>query len=34
LRNKEGIIKGVLNKKDLYRAVFSNQCLELQNVII
>jgi CBS domain containing-hemolysin-like protein len=34
LRNKEGKIKGVLNKKDLYRAVFSNQCLDLQKVII
>ena len=34
LRNKEGFISGVLHKKDLYCAVFSNQCIDLQKVLI
>jgi putative hemolysin len=34
LRNKEGIIRGILHKKDLYCAVFSDQCIDLQKVLI
>lgn len=34
LRNKEGIIRGVLHKKELYRAVFSTQCIDLQKILV
>ena len=34
LRGKDGFVRGILRKKDLYCAVFSNQCLDFQKVLI